>query len=44
MQEAHRKAAELHDGAAHAHRVAEQQGTQDHLSGHERSRQDLEAV
>jgi hypothetical protein len=37
-----RQAAELHDGAAHAHRVAEQQGKQDHLSGHERSRQDLE--
>lgn len=35
-------AAELHDGAAHAHRVAEQQGKQDHLSGHEHSRQALE--
>jgi hypothetical protein len=31
----HQRAAELHDGAAHAHRVAEQQGKQDHLTGHE---------
>jgi hypothetical protein len=40
--ENHQEAAELHDGAAHAHRVAEQQGKQDHLTGHEHSRQALE--
>src|ERR1700687_1656757 len=39
--ENHQQAAELHDGAAHAHRVAEQQGKQDHLTGHEHSRQGL---
>jgi hypothetical protein len=36
------RAAELHDLAAHAHRVGEQQGKQDHLTGHEHSRQALE--
>jgi DUF2934 family protein len=40
--ENHQQSAELHDGAAHSHRVAEQQGKQDHLSGHEHSRQALE--
>jgi Protein of unknown function (DUF2934) len=40
--ENHQRATELHDGAAHAHRVAEQQGKQDHLTGHEHSRQALE--
>jgi hypothetical protein len=40
--ENHQRAAELENGAAHAHRVAEQQGKQDHLSGHEQSRQDQE--
>jgi Protein of unknown function (DUF2934) len=40
--ENHRRAAELQDGAAHAHRVAEQQGKQDHLTGQEHSRQALE--
>jgi len=40
--ENHQRAAELHEGAAHAHRVAEQHGKQDHLTGHERSRQALE--
>ena len=40
--ENHQRAAELHDGAAHAHRVAEQQGKQEHLTGHEHSRQALE--
>jgi len=39
--ENHQRAAELQDGAAHAHRVAEQQGEQDHLTGHEHSRQAL---
>jgi hypothetical protein len=38
----HQEADELHDGAAHAHRVAEQQGKQEHLTGHEHSRQALE--
>lgn len=36
--ENHQRAAELEDIAAHAHRVAEQQGKQDHLSGAEQSR------
>ncbi|HXP83229.1 MAG TPA: DUF2934 domain-containing protein [Bryobacteraceae bacterium] len=40
--ENHPRAAELHDAAAHAHRVAERQGKQDHLTGHEHSRQALE--
>jgi hypothetical protein len=40
--ENHQLAAELHDGAAHAHRVAEQQGKPEHLTGHELSRQALE--
>ena len=37
--ENHQRAAELQDGAAHAHRVAEQHGKQEHLTGHEQSRQ-----
>lgn len=40
--ENHQRAEELHDVAAHAHRVAEQQGKQDHLTAHEQSRQSLE--
>jgi hypothetical protein len=40
--ENHQRAAELHDQAAHAHRVGEQQGKQDHLTGHEHSRRALE--
>ena len=40
--ENHQRAAELYDGAAHAHRVAEQHGQDDHLSGHEHSRMALE--
>src|ERR1019366_2811427 len=40
--ENHQRAAELHDGAAHAHRVAEEHGKQEHLTGHERSRKALE--
>jgi hypothetical protein len=40
--ENHQRAAELHDGAAHAHRVAEHQENQDHLTGHESSRKALE--
>jgi hypothetical protein len=37
-----RRAIELHDGPAHAHRVGEQHGQQEHLSGSEQSRQALE--
>jgi Protein of unknown function (DUF2934) len=37
--ENHQLANELRDGPAHAHRVAEQQGKQDHLAGTELSRQ-----
>jgi hypothetical protein len=41
--ENHQRAAELHDLAAHAHRSAdEHRGQQDHLTGHELSRQALE--
>src|SRR5271157_2515962 len=40
--ENHIRAAEMHEAAAHAHRVAEQQGKQDHLTAHELSRQALE--
>jgi len=41
--ENHQRAAELHDQAAHAHRsAAEGHEKQDHLTGHERSRQALE--
>jgi Protein of unknown function (DUF2934) len=40
--ENHQRAVELQDGAAHAHRVGEQHGKQDHLTGHEQSRQTLE--
>jgi hypothetical protein len=37
--ENHQRAAELQDGAAHAHGVGEEHGKQDHLTGHEHSRQ-----
>jgi hypothetical protein len=37
--ENHERAAELEDSAAHAHRVAEHDGKQPYLSGHEHSRQ-----
>jgi Protein of unknown function (DUF2934) len=40
--ENHQRAAELQDLGAHMHRVAEQQGKQDHLTAHEQSRQSLE--
>ena len=41
--ENHQRAAELHDGAAHAHRrAAEEPGKQDHLTGQELSQQALE--
>jgi hypothetical protein len=41
--ENHQRAAELQEAAEHAHRAAEQQhGKQDHLTGHEQSRQALE--
>jgi hypothetical protein len=37
--ENHQRAAELEDIGAHAHRVGEQQGEGDHLTGHEQNRQ-----
>ena len=37
----HQRATELHDAAAHAHRVGEQHGKQDHFTGEEHSRQAL---
>jgi hypothetical protein len=40
--ENHQRAAELHDLAAHAHRAADQHGQDEHLTGHEHSRQALE--
>jgi len=40
--ENHQEASELREGAAHAHRVGEQQGKQEYLTGHEHSRQALE--
>ncbi len=40
--ENHQRAAELHDVAAHAHRVGEHQGKQEHLTGHEQSRDAIE--
>jgi hypothetical protein len=40
--ENHRRADELHEGAEHAHGSAGQHGQQDHLTGSERSRQELE--
>jgi len=38
----HQRADELHEGAAHAHRVGERHGKQEHLTGHEHSRQQSE--
>jgi hypothetical protein len=40
--ENHQRAAELHDSAAHAHRIAEQHENQDRLTAAEHSRQALE--
>jgi hypothetical protein len=40
--ENHQRATELQNLAAHAHRVGEQHGKEEHLTGHERSRQALE--
>jgi hypothetical protein len=37
--ENHQRAAELQDEAAHIHRVGEEHGKQDHLTGQEHSRQ-----
>jgi hypothetical protein len=42
MYDSHRIAVELHNEPEHVHGVAEQQGQQDHLTGHEQSRQALE--
>jgi len=41
--ENHPRAAELHEGAAHAYIVGEQHGQQEHLTGSEHSRQELES-
>lgn len=40
--ENHQRAAELQDNAAHAHRVGEEHGKQDHLTPHELSRLEQE--
>ena len=40
--ENHERAGELHEGGAHAHLAGEHHGKQDHLTGHEQSRQELE--
>jgi len=40
--ENHPRAAELHEGAEHAHRAAEHSGQQEHLTSHEHSRQEQE--
>ena len=40
--ENHQRAEELQDGAAHLHRVGEQHGKQDHLTGSARSRHQSE--
>jgi hypothetical protein len=40
--ENHQRASELQDEAAHVHRVGEEHGKQDHLTGQERSRQGFE--
>jgi hypothetical protein len=40
--ENHQQAAEIHETGAHAHQMGEQHGQQDHLTGHEHSRQQLE--
>jgi hypothetical protein len=40
--ENHQRADELHEGAAHAHGVAEQHGKQEHPTGSEHSRQERE--
>ena len=40
--EDHQRADELQDGGAHAHRVGEQHGKQDHPTGREHSRQQIE--
>jgi len=42
LMDSYRRATELHDAGPHAHRVAEQHGKQDYLTGHEQSRQALE--
>lgn len=42
--EKHQRAEELHDGAAHTHIVGEQHGKEEHQTGHEHSRQQLEHV
>jgi hypothetical protein len=41
-RDSHQKAAEFHQGTAHAHLAATQHGKQDHQTGHEQSRRALE--
>ena len=42
-KDSHQRAAEFHDRAAHAHRVAAvHQQKEDHVTGHEHSRQAME--
>jgi hypothetical protein len=40
--ENHQRERELQDGPEHAHRAAELHGKQEHLTGHEQTRQSLE--
>jgi hypothetical protein len=40
--ENHQRAAEMHEGAEHAHDSAGQHGSQEHLTGHEESRHAME--
>jgi hypothetical protein len=42
MHDSNQKAAEYHSLAAHAHRTAAEHGQEDHVTGHEHSRQALE--
>ena len=42
MHQSQQIATEIHDLPAHAHRTGELHGKEDHLTGHERSRQALE--
>jgi hypothetical protein len=44
MYDSNQQGAEMHEGAAHAHTVAEQHGKGEHLTGHESSRQSLEHI
>ena len=41
-RDSHQRAAEFHEMAAHAHRAAAHHDKEDHLTGHEHSRQAME--